>query len=321
MPIVGIETYLPTMDEFLAHWTQVNAALGTSPLTLQGGYGRADLLTDRTNLAALIASVGVADSGQQMAAAGRDAAKMTVRPRVAQFRGAVKGLLPGTPFEAALPVQPLAGAVASRFLKPLDDMASLWTAINTTSPAFPVTNPLKLAGGYVQAQFATDVAMLRTQYAAVGQADQTAKLARDRRDAVLPGIKARLIQYRNAVVSAFPPGSPLILSLPAVTPPAGATPQPVAVSGLWNSAASKGQLTWTPSLNPRVTHYAIRTSPGSTYRTRDEVTVGSVPADATSFLTETGLAAPGATALFKVYVMTSTGNQRGSATVEIARPA
>ena len=38
MPIGGVGTYLPTMQEFIAHWTLVNEALPpAAPLALTGG--------------------------------------------------------------------------------------------------------------------------------------------------------------------------------------------------------------------------------------------------------------------------------------------
>jgi hypothetical protein len=38
MPITGIGSFPPTMQEFINHWTQVNATLGATPLTLRGGW-------------------------------------------------------------------------------------------------------------------------------------------------------------------------------------------------------------------------------------------------------------------------------------------
>lgn len=41
MPIQSNASYIPTMDEFLAHWTQVNAALGATPLVVAKPGGAA----------------------------------------------------------------------------------------------------------------------------------------------------------------------------------------------------------------------------------------------------------------------------------------
>ena len=66
----------------------------------------------------------------------------------------------------------------------------------------------------------------------------------------------------------------------------------------------------------------MRHSPSPTYRTADEETVAShQPGDPFVFSTLAGLAAPGASARFRIYVVTATGNEKGSATVKVARPA
>ena len=65
----------------------------------------------------------------------------------------------------------------------------------------------------------------------------------------------------------------------------------------------------------------LRYSPGPKYSVEDETTVATVPAAGPlEFLTTTGLTQPGATALFRNYVITATGNERGSNTVTITRP-
>ena len=62
-------------------------------------------------------------------------------------------------------------------------------------------------------------------------------------------------------------------------------------------------------------------SPGPDYSSDDEIVVSSVPASAPRILnTAAGLSAPGVTAGFKVYVITTTGNKRGSNPVYVDRP-
>ena len=50
MPISDIGSYVSVMDEFLAHWEDVNLQLGGAPATdlkLQGNYTLAMFLADR----------------------------------------------------------------------------------------------------------------------------------------------------------------------------------------------------------------------------------------------------------------------------------
>jgi hypothetical protein len=66
----------------------------------------------------------------------------------------------------------------------------------------------------------------------------------------------------------------------------------------------------------------VRWSPGSTYSTDDESTIGNVAKDAArEFFTTQGLGLPGAVSVFKVDVVTETDNEKGSNTVKITRPA
>ena len=47
MAISSIASYLPTMQEFIDHWTAVNTSISPTVLTLLGGYAVADFTADR----------------------------------------------------------------------------------------------------------------------------------------------------------------------------------------------------------------------------------------------------------------------------------
>ena len=79
-------------------------------------------------------------------------------------------------------------------------------------------------------------------------------------------------------------------------------------------------LQWSASPNPDLDHYSIRTAPGPTYKAADESVVDDVPSNQTDFSTNAGLLAPGATALFRVYVVLTTANEKGSNTVSVTHP-
>jgi hypothetical protein len=203
----------------------------------------------------------------------------------------------------------------------MDDMNNLWSTINTNSPPIPgFTPPLLLAGAYPQATFATDATALSTAFTAVTTADQNAQLSRESRNQLFEPIYQRLLQYRQAVVAAFPPGDPLIDSLPRLTPPAGATPQAVVLSGAWDAGIVMGHLEWTASTRTDLQEYSVRYHPGPRYKAAEEQVVQSIAPGTLEFDTNFGLAASGSVAYFKVYVVTDTGNEKGSNAVRIARP-
>ena len=317
MAISSIGSYPPTMEEFIAHWTEVNAAISPAVLTLKNAFTLANFTTERTNIVNSFPLVEAADNVRQGAAGDRDIKKAGIRPRLGQLRAAVTGVLAGTKYVNMLPKMPTFRAAESKFLRPFDDMASIWLAINTdTIPGF--TGPLVLSGGYTLANFNTELAALKAAFVAWVAAENGGRSARSSRDILLPPAREHMRQYRLAAKVALPPGHALLATIPALTPPPGSTPDAVSLTGVWNG--SEAELTVTPSTNPNLDHYDIRSSPGPHYRTQDEFHVATIPAGETSVTTLVGLGAPGATALYKAYVVLNTANERGSNTVSVTRP-
>ena len=321
MPISGVLTWLPTIDEFLAHWQSVNDALGLNPLVLLGGYARANLVTDRGNLATQLTNVEGLANLRQTAMGTRDLQRAGLRPRFLQFGPAVRGQLPGTRYIPAIPKTPQLPAGPGKWSGAMDDMSNLWTAINTNTP--PITGftpPLTLAGMYNVATFGTDSGNLKTAFTGLITADQNAQVGREQRDNLFEPIYQRLKQYRQAVIGKFPPGDPLIDSLPLLTPPAGATPDAVNASGVWDPGASEAVISHTASSRTDLDHYSLRYHPGPRYRASEEQVVANQPPELLEFHTVFGLVASGSVAFFKVYVVTDTGNEKGSNVVRIQRP-
>ena len=219
MPLTTNGSYLPTMQEFIAHWTAVNAAL-VSPdvLTLSGGYTLANFTADRAAIQTATTAIETVDNGVTAAQTDRELKKAALKTRLEQFRAAIAAQFPGSIYASMLPNAPLKTNIETRFLKPFDDMANLWSRVNTDTIA-GFTPPLKLPGGYVLATFTTDLAALRSAYLAVTNADLAAQNSRRQRDALLPPAKARMKQYRSAVPSKLLPGNPLLTNIPAISPP------------------------------------------------------------------------------------------------------
>lgn len=321
MPITGLGSWLPTIDEFLTHWQQVNDLLGLNPLVLSGVYARSNLVTDRATLAANFADVQAKDNLRQTAAGDRDVKRTVVRPRMLQFGPAVRGFLPRSRYLPSIPRTPRFEDSPGIWRNRMDDMSSLWTTINANSP--PVqgfTPPLALSGPYLVAAFNTDAAALSTAFTALETADQNAQLSREQRDQTFGPIYEWLKQYRLVVVATFTAGHPLIDSLPKLTPAPGSTPDPVNLSASWDPAPLMARLIWSASAAPDLDFYSIRYHPGPRYKASEEQTVGSVPAGTLEFLTAYGLPASGSVAWFKVYVVTLTSNEKGSNAVKVVRP-
>lgn len=322
MALNGIGSYLTTMDEFSAHWEDVNIALGgtlATDLKLQGGFTRALFLALRTDLGDAITGLVDLENGREIAVINRDQKKTAIGLRINQFRGMIRGLLPNSIYAGAAPLVPTFNLAETKFLAPFDDMASLWARIDadTTTPGF--TAPLVLAG-YTRAMFVTEVAALRTVYAAVTTAENDLTVARLQRDAFLPLARERMVQYREMVPATFGPDHPLSQSLPTLSAAPGSTPDPVTLSGSWNVPLAQASLNWTESDNPALEGYQVRRCVGATYDEASSIIVGNLLPGTLSLQTTDGLAASGDIATFKVIVQLTTGNQATSNPVTITRP-
>ncbi len=319
MPSISLAIYPPKMQEFIAHWTQVNAALGANPLLLKGGYSLATFTADRTALVAAIDAVVPAINTVQGTIVSRDTLKISLKTRLAQFRAAVIAFFPDSRYSRMLPTSPPLTSIESQFISPFIDVSNIWNLVNTeTNPGF--TPPLLLPGGYTKANLDTDIAALRTAYVTLENALVTASGARATRDVLLPNVNARMKQYRQAVVARLPVGSALLNNIPQYTIAVGPAAQEVNPSIVWDAAQQKAVITWAASASTDVQNYSIRTAPGPTYDGRNESAVGSVAANVLTFATNEGLLTPGATALFKVYTVTQTGREKGSRVLKITRP-
>ena len=323
--ISGPASFVPTTAEFLAHWTLVNAALPPAePLVLVGAITRAILDGHGTTLGTLHSQVQAEINDVELAIGDLDARKLALHTRLNQFNDKIRAYLGATTFARAMPKVPGITEGQGTFFPPLDDMDNLWLRINAMAPIPGFTPPL-LLGGYAHATFsalpAGDLALLRAAYKAVGREELELRVKRGERQDLEDVIYPILKSYREAMPTFFAPTHALVESLPRLTPDPGSTPDPVNATGVWDAAAVKAKITWEASTAADLDHYEIRWSPGSTYSTDDESTLGSVAKDATrEFLSAQGLGAPGAVSVFRVYVVTETGNEKGSNTVKITRP-
>ncbi len=321
MPITSVASWLPTIDEFIQHWTDVNAALSPGSLTLLGGYGLPTLTTDRADVATAITDVQTKDNATQVARGDRDVKRASVRPRFPQFRAAINGQLPGSRYLPAIPNTPNFQDSPGKWRDAMDDMQSLWTTINAnTPPIVGFTPPLLLAGAYTVATYTLEVAGLKTAFTTLEAADQAGQLARAHRDEVFAPVYQRLKQYRQAVMGTFPADDPLVLSLPRLSPAPGHTPKAVNVSAQWDAGLLKAKIDYTASDDADLEKYELRACFGDKYSTDQEQVIGTNLPGSLEFLTDDGLVATGSTVYYKVYVMLTTGHEKGSKTVSVTRP-
>jgi hypothetical protein len=320
MPITDIGSYVPTMDEFSAHWADVDAELGVgSELKLQGAFGRNHFVDLRDEIVALLTHGTDLENARQIAAADRDAKKATAKDNLQKFRGMVRAVLPKSKYAAALPTAPDDNAAESKFLTPLDDGNSVWMRINldATIPGF--TPPL-VVGSLTQASYLASITALRATFVALTTAENDQRIWLGGRDLKFDDARERMTQYRAAVAAVLGENHPLTQSLPDLYPAPGSTPDPVTLSGAWNVGGLHAVLNWTDSTNPNLAEYEIRMSLGAVYNDATATVIANTPPGTTTLQTTNGLFNPGDVATFKVFVRLTTGNVAGSNAVTITRP-
>lgn len=319
MPISGPASYLQTTDEFVNHWGASDVALGAGgPLVLPDGTVRAGLVTRRASLDSKRGGLQGKLNVEETAREDLNLKTIAIQSRLVQFNEKVRVFYANTKWPRALPELPSVGDSPNRFLDPLDDVANLWDQIN----ADPGTaTPVTLLGGYIRATFVADVAEYKVAHTALTTASGNVRLAREERNEEQTLIYAILKSYREAFPTYLAKTHPLFATLPRLTPLPGSTPSNVVATAIWDIPLQQARITWTASTEASLDHYEVRFCPGPNYSTEDESIVSSIDSgEPRELLTTAGLLNPGATASFKVYVVTTTGNESGSNAVTVNRP-
>ena len=323
MPISNNASYVPTMNEFIAHWGQVDAAL-TPDLAVAAPDGtamtRAQFTALRDSLQAQFQTVADYLNDKEIARGGIRQTKTRMLAHFNEFTAMLDGYWAATPFINARPYAPSASDGEETFLTPMRDALSLWGKINAAAAPAGVTLPMDLSDGTALEDFANEIAALQAAYATEADANQNAILARSRRDLMMADAKAVMIAYRKVVPARCAQHPALADTLPAVTPPPGHTPDPVNASAVFQ-APDQAKIVHDPSADPDLSRYELRGTPGDSYDEQDAVTLAThTPADPREFLTGFGLTQPGTRASFKVFVILGTGNEAGSPAMTVERP-
>lgn len=318
MPISGPSSYLPTTDLFIAHWSSANVTLGAAgPVTLADGVAVEDLMDLRAQLEGERAAVEARRNDVEFARATIEALKAALLARLGQFSAMLGGVAPASPFFAMRPKAFSQSDGMGKVLPPLDDVADVWARYNTSV----APQVLTLVGGYTLAQFEADLEALKAAYSSYGSGQNGLFLARSNRNSTQDRIRAILVQYRQRIPGTFAADSPILATLPRLTPPEGSTPDAVVLSGSWNTTTGQAELVWSPVEDDSVSELELRATAGAEFDAEDESVVATIAPDAPATWSGTwGLLAPGAAASFKVYCITPEGNERGSNAVTVERP-
>ncbi|MES2440502.1 MAG: hypothetical protein V4584_15660 [Verrucomicrobiota bacterium] len=316
MAITGPASYLPTTDLFIAHWTSANAALGVAgPISLAANATVATLTTLRGTLATQRAAVEAARNAVEGTRADIELLKAAMLGRMAQFRGKLESLVPGSRWVAMLPKAFTVSEGMGLVIPPLDKMEDLWRTYEAD------VDEILLMGGYTLAGFQADLTLLKGHYTAHHQATNALGLARGKRNETQDTIYDVLKQYRQRIPSEFAGESAISETLPRLSPLPGSTPDAVELSGSYDPATTQAVLAWTAPTDESVATLEVRGSVGPEYDDEDDVLLATIPATGPHTWTGPfGLGAPGTAAAFKLYSITEEGNEKGSNAVTVERP-
>ena len=334
MAVSSNATYLPTLDEFLAHWPLVNTALGVpTPLVLKGGITLAAMQQIRALLVSNQADVQTQRNEVQIARNTMNILRGVMLDVLGKFNGLLDSFYGGTIFENTRPRVPGSGVNLLDFSDPMQDARSLWVRVEAApAPAgltlplvLPVAVPAILGQAAVAtvnlALFTTLLALLQTAHANIKNAEQSLMLARRTRDVTQVTIYEALKNYRTTVPARLPSTSVLLQTMPKLTAEGSRTPEAVNASAVF-VAPDKAKIVFEASLDPDLQAYDLHAVTGDDWSAEDAEVVDTLPAgaDPREFLTTFGLTQPGAAATFSVYVRLTTGHIKGSAPMTIVRP-
>lgn len=323
MPADSNATYIPTMNEFCAHWEQVDIAL-TPDLSVMGEDGVSVALDQfeilRDDLQELMNLVIARLNDQEIARGDLKLLKRLALDQLNAFLAQLDAFYAGTAIANARPNVPSITEGQDGFMRPLVDMLTLWETINTRPAPAGVVLPLVLTGGLTQAQFAGTVANLTQLYVAERRAAKRVDLARAERDVMKLRVRAVMKGYRLMVLARCAAFPALVETIPDLTAKPGHTPKAVAASAVF-VAPNQAKVVYEASEEEDLARYELRGHPGEEYDEEDAVVIETNdPQDVREFLTNFGLTQPGASVALKVFVRLGTGNEAGSAAMVVTRP-
>jgi hypothetical protein len=325
MPITGNASYIPTMNDFIAHWTQCNEALAPGSLGVRLPDNTTRTLPQFTEMRDILQTqqntVQARLTIQQIARGNILLKKVDLLAWFSMFTSLLDGYYQNTDFYSARPYVPALGAGQEAFTRPMWDVINLWEEINAGPAPSGVTLPLMLGDGTDRSAFADAISALQVSYAEERKKGQNVTLARAKRTRLEDTAYETIKAYREAVPGKLTEFPELVDTLPRLTPLPGHTPNAVNASAIFQ-APNTTRVIYDGSNDLMLERYELRGTVGDHYDDQDAVVIAThEPGDPKEFVTTFGLNQPGAEIALKVFVVLTTGNEAGSAPMLVERPA
>ena len=323
MAITSNASYIPTIDEFLGHWSNVDGSIIPAlVLTVNDNtMDRAGFLATRGSL--VLADQDIQDklNDIEIARADIDIKKTELLRELNLFTGLMDSYYVGTKFFPARPGAPSISDGREAFTKPLYDVKSLWLKLDAASARPGLALPIVLSDGATQNAFGNKIVALEEAYIEAASAEQDLRLAREERSRIQLVAYATMKVYRQAVPTKCSQHPSLVATLPRLSPEPGATPDAVTASSVFE-APDKSKVVHSAVTQSGIKKVQLRGHVGTKWDEDLAVTIAEhAPGDAPEFITSFGLTQPGASVVMKVYVISDTDNEAGSNAVVTTRPA
>lgn len=319
-------SYVSTTTLFVEHWEGVNEVFGVTPFSIPGFVLKFSAPILRSDLQALLADLTLARTAVSNVnftlAEKRDdfnSARVVAVDLHGQLNGKVRGSLPNSKWERLSTPVSSAEAGADVVLKAVTAGLNLWKRINADNV---LGAPLLLRDGVTAAAF--EVVRNGVTQAAnnVTNAEQDLKDAVEDRNDIEEKIYAVLKAYRQLIPQSFPEGHAKIESMPALTPPPGATPDAVTLAGTFNTGTSMVDYSWDDSTSASVTRYDVYIMAGDEFNLDNADLAATIArGEPRVFSTSQFLPNIGNKIVGKIYAVTDTGHTAGSNAVVVTRTA
>ena len=322
--ITGPSSYNTVMTAFAQHWLTGNSKLAPGAIVLT--------LPDKTSMTqAQFTTLRVALETQQdvvqsrLVAAGIargnvNVLKASLLPKLNLFISLMDGSYQGTGFYEMRPYAPSITDGKESFLLPLGKAMELWKAMNEGAAPAGVTLPLMLGDGTDQSAFASEISALIFAYAELTRKEVLLGIARGDRNVIQVRAYGAMLAYREGATNNYVLHPEMMDTLPRLSPLPGHTPAAVNASAVLE-APDHSKIVHDASTDPLLERYELRGCAGPDWNEEDALVIAShAPNAPREFSTDFALNQPGAEAVFKLYVILSTGNEAGSAAMAVQRP-
>lgn len=320
MAIKGFETYVPTMNEFIASWNAVNASQGT-PLTLSDGNSVSTFTTLKNVVGDAISMASFQSNAEATSSAAYRDARAPIYDRMGEFRRFANYLLSGRDYASRILPLPRITSDDGDFFRVADSLTYAWTMANADASLPATSVPLVLADGTTLAGFQISVLTLRGLQGEISVSAQSAATARKSRDTFCATAVGVMKRYRAAILALYAPDSVEVATLPKLFARTKPAPDAPKLKVEYVAGASKALLLYDIVSDPSLARFYVMISPGARYNARTATRIADLDELVRSYETAEGTLAPGATVWFKVIAVDDDGIEAGSNAVKVTRAA